>query len=241
MVEFQRLWKICRTSNWIISPGFRGFLLSKYLVETTTQILFHHVFRPASKKKRSGPAQRCCHHRFPRLQLRRKTYDSISTLSGPTRSDFKQRVGETIFVSKKWTFFEKEDADSTIFLMSMKFINSKIPIKIMLEIQTKQQSRKSCQGNDNDDIWYYINQLEHAFWCQDKYDINSNSKGITCGFKQENPPVLSFRHQDEEGAEFPEGLTHFTQIRVSHEIKTSYFPLYWLVNRDPYNGSIIPI
>ena len=157
--------------------------------------------------------------RFPRLQLRRKTYDSISTLSGPTRSDFKQRVGETIFVSKKWTFFEKEDADSTICLMSMKFINSKIPIKIMLEIQTKQQSRKSCQGNDNDDIWYYINQLEHAFWCQDKYDINSNSKGITCGFKQENPPVLSFRHQDEEGAEFPEGLTHFTQIRVSHEIK----------------------
>ena len=70
-----------QTSNWISSPGFRGFLSSKYLVETTTQILFHHVFRPASKKKRSGPAQRCCHHRFPRLQLRRKTYDSISTLS----------------------------------------------------------------------------------------------------------------------------------------------------------------
>ena len=23
---------------------------------------------------------------------------------------------------------------------------------------------------------------------------------------------------------------------MSHEKKPSYFPLYWLVNRDPYNG-----
>ena len=23
---------------------------------------------------------------------------------------------------------------------------------------------------------------------------------------------------------------------VSHEKKPSYFPLYWLINRDPYNG-----
>ncbi len=27
---------------------------------------------------------------------------------------------------------------------------------------------------------------------------------------------------------------HYNQL--SHEKKTSYFPLYWLVNRDPYNG-----
>ena len=26
------------------------------------------------------------------------------------------------------------------------------------------------------------------------------------------------------------------QIQVSHEKKTLYFPLYWLVNRDPYIG-----
>ena len=25
-------------------------------------------------------------------------------------------------------------------------------------------------------------------------------------------------------------------IQVSHENKSSYFPLYWLFNRDPYNS-----
>ena len=27
-------------------------------------------------------------------------------------------------------------------------------------------------------------------------------------------------------------------IHLSHEKKPSYFPLYWLVNRDPYSGSL---
>ena len=25
-------------------------------------------------------------------------------------------------------------------------------------------------------------------------------------------------------------------IQMSHEKESSHFPLYWLVNRDPYNG-----
>ena len=29
-----------------------------------------------------------------------------------------------------------------------------------------------------------------------------------------------------------------TWIKLSHEKKPYYFPLYWLVNRDPYNGSL---
>ena len=28
------------------------------------------------------------------------------------------------------------------------------------------------------------------------------------------------------------------ECEMSHEKKNSYFPLYWLVNRDPYNGSL---
>ena len=166
-----------------------------------------------------------------------KAEDLDSTRSSDTFVDYKvRRVFETIFVSKKWSFFEKEDANSTIFLMSMKFINSKIPIKIMFDF--KQNSNPENQVKVMTMMIYDITSinLNMLFDVRTNYDINSNSKGITCGFKQENPPVLSFRHQDEEGAEFPEGLTHFTQIRVSHEIKTSYFPLYWLFNRDPYNG-----
>ena len=28
----------------------------------------------------------------------------------------------------------------------------------------------------------------------------------------------------------------YMQIQVSHEKNPYYFPLYWLVNKDPYNG-----
>ena len=39
--------------------------------------------------------------------------------------------------------------------------------------------------------------------------------------------------------------THFTDFQpffqVSHEKKSSYFPLYWLFNRDPYHGLFIII
>ena len=37
---------------------------------------------------------------------------------------------------------------------------------------------------------------------------------------------------DEESASWGPGVT----TQVSQQKKPSYFPLYWLVNRDPYNG-----
>ena len=39
-------------------------------------------------------------------------------------------------------------------------------------------------------------------------------------------------------APFYHGLFLYHEMfhHMSHEKKTSYFPLYWLINRDPYNG-----
>ena len=34
----------------------------------------------------------------------------------------------------------------------------------------------------------------------------------------------------------PETFTLKWLFQLSHEKKNSYFPLYWMVNRDPYNG-----
>ena len=50
--------------------------------------------------------------------------------------------------------------------------------------------------------------------------LQNHPKNRKSQFLQNQPAVIVKKFED----------------KVSHEQKPSYFPLYWLVNRDPYDG-----